>query len=89
MLPDDVQILSEARNCIDLKTDLFINEGAAQLEKIIECNNRIEALKVESETDFPMNEADIADLRAEIRRQVEKVHDAEEEAVMALKAAIA
>ena len=32
-----------------------------------------------------MTEAEIADLRAEIRRHVLLVHDAEEEAVLALK----
>ena len=89
LLPDDVPFLRETRECIDLKTTLFIEEGAARLDRIIECRDRLEALKTQSESDFPMSEAEIGELRAEIRRQVNIARDAESEAVMALKAAIA
>lgn len=89
LLPADLPMLSEVRDKIDLKTNLFIDKGAAELDQIIACNERIESLKVAAETDFPMSEAEIADLRDNIRRHVEKAHDAESEAVLALKAAIA
>jgi len=48
-----------------------------------------EALKQSAAQDFPLSEAEIADLRAEIRRHVLLVHNAEQEAVLALKAASA
>ena len=88
LLPDDLPMLRETRACIDRKTNLFIEEGAAQLDAIIDCNQQLESLKSQSESDFPMSDADIGELRAEIRRHVNIVHDAEAEAVMALKAAI-
>ena len=89
LLPADAPMLGEAREHIDLKTSLFVEKGATELDRIIACNERIEALKVAAETDFPLSEAEIADLRAAIKRKVDMVHDAEAEAVGALKAAIA
>ena len=88
LLPADAPMLGEVREHIDLKTSLFVEKGATELDRIIACNERIEALKVAAETDFPLSEAEIADLRAEIKRKVDSVHEAEAEAVGALKAAI-
>lgn len=89
LLPEGLPFLKAARDNIDRKTELFIEQGAAQLEEIIACNQRIEAAKTASESDFPMTEAEIADLRYEIRTQVNEAREAEEEAVEALKAALA
>ena len=81
-------MLSEARDAIDRKTDLFIESGAAQLDEIIAQRDRLESLKTESESDFPLSGAEIADLRTDIRDQVLRAREAEEAAVTALKAAI-
>lgn len=89
LLPETVPFLSAVRNDIDRKTELFVEQGAAQLDEIVACYQRIEAAKAASENDFPMAESEIADLRAEIRAQLNIVHEAEAEAVEALKAALA
>ena len=89
LLPEDVPLLNEVRQAIDTKTELFIKEGAAQLDTIIECNQRLEALKTEAEGDFPMTEAEISDLRDDICGHVQNVLEAESAAVSALKAALA
>ncbi len=89
LLPEAVPFLKHVRDNIDRKTALFIEQGAAQLEQIVACNQRIEAAKTASESEFPMTEAEIADLRDEIRTQVNEARAAEEEAVEALKAALA
>jgi len=86
LLPGDAPMLGEAREAIDNRTELFIESGAARLDEIIAQRDRLEALKAASEGDFPLSEAEIADLRAGIRDQVLRVRDAEEAAVMALKA---
>ena len=88
LLPKDAPMLGETRALIDRKTDLFIESGAAQLDEISACYQRLEALKTEAESDFPLSESEIADLRASIREQVSLVLDAEESVVMALKAAM-
>ena len=88
LLPTGMPMLGDAREAIDRKTTLFIESGAANLDEIIACNQRIEALKTEAESDFPLGEAEIAGLRGAIRAQVLQVHDAEEAAIQALQGAI-
>ena len=89
LLPENLPLLSDARQAIDRKTALFIESGAAQLDEIIAQRERLEALKTQSESDFPLTAATIADLRASIRSHVHQVLEAEAAAVTALKAAIA
>ncbi len=87
LLPKDAPMLGETRELIDRKTALFIESGAEHLDEISACNQRLEALKAEAESGFPLSAEDIADLRASIRGRVLEVRDAEEAAVLALKAA--
>ncbi len=89
LLPGDAPMLGEARALIDRKTRLFKESGAGELDEIIACNARLAALKTEADSDFPLGEGEIADLRAEIRDRVLAARDAEEAAVHALKAASA
>ncbi|MCY3833631.1 MAG: DUF4872 domain-containing protein [Chloroflexi bacterium] len=89
LLPADAPMLGAARELIDRKTALFIESGAAQLDEISACYQQLEALKAEAETDFPLSDGEIADLRADLRDKVLQVRAAEEAAVLALKAAIA
>ena len=89
LLPRNAPLLGEARDAIDRWTELFIESGAAELDEIISQRDRLESLKAESESDFPLNEGEIADLRAEIRDKVLAAREAEEAAVMALTAGIA
>ena len=88
LLPNDAPMLREAREAIDRKTALFIESGAARLDEIIAERDRLDSLKTASETDFPLSDGEIADLRADIRDKVLNARAAEEAAVMALKAAI-
>ena len=88
LLPDGMAMLGDAREAIDRKTNLFIESGAEHLNEIVGCNQRLEGLKTESESDFALSEGEIADLRAEIRDRVMKVYEAEEAAVIALKAVV-
>lgn len=88
LLPNHAPMLSEARDAIDRKTALFMESGAARLDEIIAERDRLDSLKTASETEFPLSESEISDLRADIRDKVLIVRDAEEAAVMALKAAI-
>ena len=86
LLPD-LPVLADAHEAIDRKTALFIESGAAQLDEIIAERDWLESLKTASESDFPLGEDQIADLRASIRERVLQVLEAEEAAVLALKAA--
>lgn len=88
LLPREAPMLGDARDAIDRRAKLFIESGSAQLDEIIACRDRLEALKTESESEFPLSDAEIADLRANIRDKVLQAREAEERAVSTLKAAI-
>ena len=88
LLPDALPMLGDARAAINRKTALFIDSGAENLDEIIAERDRLESLKTEAESDFPLTDADIADLRASIRERVLQVLEAEAAAVQALKAAL-
>ncbi len=88
LLPKDAPLLGDAREAIDRKTELFIESGAAHLDEIIAERDRLESLKTASENDFPLSAGEISDLRADIRDKVLRAHEAEEAAIVALKAAI-
>lgn len=88
LLPKDAPMLGETRALIDRKTALFIESGAERLDEINDCYQRLEALKTEAESDFPLSESEIAELRATIRERVLLAGEAEEAAIFALKAAM-
>jgi len=86
LLPEDVPLLKKVREYIDIRHESFIENGAEATNEMIECTQKIDAIKVEAEEDFPMTEAEISDLRDELYRHITIVHEAEQEAVLALKA---
>jgi hypothetical protein len=86
LLPEDVPMLKKARYLIDYKYELLSEKGSEATDAIRQTVIDQVALKEEAGSDFPLAESEIADLRAEIRRHVLLVHDAEEAAVMGLKA---
>jgi len=86
LLPEDVPLLKKVREYIDIRHESFIENGAEATNEMIECTQKIDAIKVEAEEDFPMTEVEISDLRDELYRHITIVHEAEQEAVLALKA---
>ncbi len=89
LLPDDVPLLKKAREYIDMKAEYFIEKGNDGVEMMWECDNKLNALKTSAETDFPMTDTEISNLREELYQHVISVREAEEDAVMALKQVMA
>jgi len=85
LLPEDVPILKKARESLDMKHEYFVEKGNDGVEMMWECEKKLDALKAEAETDFPMSDGEISDLRDDIRRHVLLVREAEEDAIIALK----
>jgi hypothetical protein len=88
-LPEDTPLLSESRQLIDRKHCLFLDEGAAKLDEIMEINARLEKLRSDSEREFPWDEAEYAARRAEWSRALDEIRQVEERAVAAMRAALA
>ncbi|HJS19610.1 MAG TPA: DUF4872 domain-containing protein, partial [Anaerolineales bacterium] len=88
MLPDNVPLLGESKKLIQKKHDLFIEQGEAALPEIRNINTRLSELLKESETSFPLSNAQAADLRAHLREILLKICVTEQETVTLLQNAI-
>ena len=88
LLPDDIPLLGESKKLIQRKHELFIKEGDAALPEIRQINSRLNELLTQSEADFPLSNAQAAELRANLRDGLLKIKTAEQQAVDLLQSAI-
>jgi hypothetical protein len=88
LLPDDIPLLGESKRLIKKKHDLFINQGEAALPEIKQINSHLNELLSQSENDFPLSNAQAADLRANLRDILLKISTVERQAVDLLQSAI-
>jgi hypothetical protein len=88
LLPDDIPLLGESKKLIKKKHDLFINQGEAALPEIKQINSRLSELLSQSENDFPLSNAQAANLRTNLRDILLKISSVERQAVDLLQSAI-
>ena len=88
MLPDDVPILSESKKLIQKKHDLFIDKGESALPEINQLNARLNDLLSQSESNFPLSNAEAANLRTNLRNILLNIKTVEGQAVDLLQRAI-
>jgi hypothetical protein len=88
LLPDDVPLLGESKKLIQEKHDLFIETGETALPEIKQINSKLNELLAHSETDFPLSNAEAAELRANLRDFVLKIGAVERRAIDLLQSAI-
>jgi hypothetical protein len=88
LLPDEIPLLGDSRKLIQKKYDLFIKEGDKALPEIKQINARLWELMKESETDFPLSQAEAADFRANLRDILLDISEIEQGAVDQLQNAV-
>ena len=88
LLPDEVPLLGESKNLIQKKHDLCVEKGESVLPEIKEIHTRLNELLKQSESNFPLSNAQAADLRANLRDILLKIKTVEEQAVDLLQRAI-
>ena len=88
LLPHDIPLLAECKKLIQKKHDLFVNEGESALPEIKQINARLNELLSQSETDFPLSNAQAAELRTNLRDILLKISAVEQKAVNLLQSAI-
>ena len=81
LLPDDVPVLGESKKLIQKKHDLFIDQGEAALPEIKQINARLNELLEQSESNFPLSNAQAADLRAYLRDSLLRIKIVEQQKV--------
>ena len=89
LLPSGAPLPGDARKCIDRKTELFIEGGAAHLAEIVDLRDRLAQIMTQSETDFPLDEEAVGEIRNSARHWLMNIERDEGAAVEALKEAMA
>ena len=88
LLPDDVPLLGESKKLIQKKHDLFINLGESGLPEIKQINTQLNKLLKQSETDFPLSNAQVSEFRTNLQDILLKISAVEQQAVDLLQNAI-
>jgi len=88
LLPDDIPLLGESKTLIQKRHELFIDKGESALPEIKQVNSRLSELLSQSESDFPLSNAQAADLRAHLRDILLKIKSVEGQAVDLLQSAV-
>jgi hypothetical protein len=87
-LPDAMPLCRETREITLQRHRLFIDEGAVSLDARLGINTRLREIKAQVAQEFPMSEAHVTAMRAEMSKLVLQIHDVEYEAVKAMQAAM-
>jgi hypothetical protein len=88
LLPDSVPPFKETKQLATKKRTLFEKKGAAARDETQAINARLAEIKSQVEKAFPMSEAEVQDLLADLRQRVLAIHAVEEKAVEALQALV-
>src|SRR5215216_1373068 len=86
--PNGIPLLGESKKLIQSKHDLFINQGEPALPEIKQINTRLKEILAQSESDFPLSNAQAADLRADLHDILLSIKSVEIQAVGLLQRAI-
>lgn len=88
LLPDNIDPFGETRQLMDKKHALFIEQGAEAAHEISTINGRLEQLRQQMDSSFPLTGTETETFRQQLAEAVMGVHDAEETAVNTLKEAM-
>ncbi|HSL42506.1 MAG TPA: BtrH N-terminal domain-containing protein [Anaerolineales bacterium] len=88
LLPNNLPLLGESKKLIQKKHNLFIEQGEVALPEIKKINAKLNDLLAQSENDFPLSNAEAADLRSNLRDILLQIKAVEQQAVDLLQAAV-
>ena len=88
ILPDSVPVFKEMKQLAQEQDALLDKKGAEAIDDLENLHAAQEQLKAKVEKSFPLSEAEVKDLLANLRDRVLAIHAAEEKAVAALQKAI-
>ncbi|MFN8374439.1 MAG: DUF4872 domain-containing protein [Anaerolineae bacterium] len=87
VLPDAVPPFKETRELMRRKYELFLARGGDSLAERQQLDARLDAIRQDMDSHFPLTDAEAAALRATLRDHVMRVHDAEVVAIDMLQSA--
>lgn len=88
-LPDEIAGLRESKELLKKRDRLFVEQGDASTAERSEITRRLDEIKAEMESNFPMSQGEVEDLLAGLQAQVTELHAGEKRAVLLLSEAVA
>lgn len=88
LLPDDVELLGEARAQLWRRHTAFLEQGSAALPELTAADERLAALRAQAAAAFPLDDTAAAALRERLAAHLLRLHDAEAAAVGVLRGAM-
>jgi hypothetical protein len=89
LLPERVEPFREAREILDARRRRFYDEGSAAEAAMRSNWERMERLKAAMESEFPLDDAGVRELRGSLADQLATIRDLEDAAFAALRDAVA
>lgn len=88
LLPDHLPPFAQARQLLWRRHERFLRQGNLALAEMREIDTQLTAIRRQMADQFPLTEGETAALRVGIAAQVMRIHDLEQEAILALKEAV-
>lgn len=88
LLPESAPILRETRQLLLRRHRLFLENGGAALEEMRKIDQRLEEIKLQVASNFPLDSGGVIRLREELSEQIIHIYDIEKEAIEALQQAM-
>ena len=88
-LPDSVEVFKSTKNMVDRRAAILREQGSEGLEAITPLNDALHNLIGELNPNFPLNESETSALFSDIQSHLSGIYQAEKDALVALKAAVA
>ncbi|MSP12467.1 MAG: DUF4872 domain-containing protein [Chloroflexi bacterium] len=85
LLPDKIPLFREARELLLMRSQLFLEQGAASLLERKQITARLEKLREVISENFPLQNVEVVDFRDSIKASIFGIYEAEREAVLALR----
>ncbi len=89
LLPDEIAPFRETRDLMARRHRLFLDEGGDSLAQRQSINARLAEIKEQVSKDFPLEEAGVQAMSRDLADRLLAIRDLEQEAVAAIKAALA
>jgi len=86
-LPDDAPLLAEARTIQERVPGLFVDRGPAAADELRAAWARLAELSDEAAAEFPLSEAEVSELVADLAARLRSIHAAEVAALADLREA--
>lgn len=85
LLPDEIEPFADTRSLLDELHTSFLEEGNESLKKRQRIRQKLDKLAEDIDSNFPLNEAQSAQLREQLHSAILAIHDAESAAIEALR----